>query len=76
MDFWYGLFAPGKTPDAIVARINADVVQVLGDPELRERFATAGVAPKSGTPQEFRAFVSREIARWSKLIGEIGLKPE
>ena len=76
MDFWYGLFAPGKTPDALVAQINRDVVEVLNDPELRERFVNAGVAPRPSTPAEFREFVSREIARWGKLIGEIGLKLE
>ena len=76
MDFWYGLFAPGKTPDALVAQINRDVVEVLNDPELRERFVSAGVAPRPSTPAEFREFVSREIARWGKLIGEIGLKLE
>ncbi len=76
MDFWYGLLAPGKTSDALVAQINADVVQVLNDADLRERFMGTGVAPRPSTPAEFRAFISREIVRWGKLIGEIGLKPE
>ena len=71
----YGLFAPGATPVALVTQINRDVVEVLTEAELRERFATAGVAPRTGTPAEFREFVSCEISRWSKLIGDIGLKP-
>ncbi len=76
MDFWYGLLAPGKTPDALVAQISQAVAEVLNDSEMRERFMTLGVATRPSTPDEFRAFISQEIARWSKLIGEIGLKAE
>lgn len=76
MDFWYGMLAPGKTADDVVARINADVVKVLNEPELRDRFQSLGVAPRPSTPEEFRVFIAREIVRWSKLIGDIGLKAE
>jgi len=73
---WYGLLAPGKTPRAIVQRLNTELRHVLGDPETRERFAKQGMDPAPGTAQEFAALIHGEIAKWAKVVRAAGIKPE
>jgi tripartite-type tricarboxylate transporter receptor subunit TctC len=66
---WFGLFAPDKTPDAIIARINADVRKILGDPELQEKYlAPQLLEPIMGSPEEFRRFIAADAQRWGKVI--------
>ncbi|MGQ0524024.1 MAG: tripartite tricarboxylate transporter substrate binding protein [Betaproteobacteria bacterium] len=76
VDGWYGLLAPGKTPAAIVNRLNAELRQVLNEAETRERFLQRGMQPAPGTAQEFAALIRNEIAKWSKVIRAAGIQPE
>lgn len=73
---WYGLLAPGKTPRAIVNRLNAELRQVLADPETRARFGTHGMDPAPGTAEEFAALIRSEIAKWAKVVRAAGIKLE
>jgi tripartite-type tricarboxylate transporter receptor subunit TctC len=73
---WYGLLAPGKTPRAIVGRLNAELRQVLADPETRRRFAANGMDPAPGSAEEFAALIRSEIAKWAKVVRAAGIKPE
>ncbi|MGZ8154619.1 MAG: tripartite tricarboxylate transporter substrate binding protein [Burkholderiales bacterium] len=72
----YTLFAPARTPRAIVDRVNRDVNNVLQQPETRERFLALGVTPIVSTPETLAEYMKREIARWAKVIKAIGVKPE
>jgi tripartite-type tricarboxylate transporter receptor subunit TctC len=76
VDGWYGLLAPGKTPAAIVNRLNAELRQVLNEAETRERFLQRGMQPAPGTAQEFAALIRSEIAKWGKVIRAAGIQPE
>lgn len=69
---WFGLVAPARTPAAIVARVNADVNEVLRMPEVQQKIEGAEVL--GGTPQQFAAFIGQEIDKWSKLIRALDLK--
>lgn len=73
---WYGLLAPGKTPRAILARLNAELRQVLTDPETRGRFLKIGMDPAPGTAEEFAALIKSEIAKWAKVVRAAGITPE
>jgi tripartite-type tricarboxylate transporter receptor subunit TctC len=73
---WYGLMAPAGTPREIVARLNADTVQVLRRPDVKERFATTDMEPTSSTPEQFAAHVRDEIAKWGKIVKATGMRPE
>ncbi|MEK6594371.1 MAG: tripartite tricarboxylate transporter substrate binding protein [Pseudomonadota bacterium] len=75
-DVWYGLFAPAKTPRAILARINADANRVLQDPETRQRFAGAGVEAAGGSMDEFTKYLHAEINKWAKVIREAGIRAD
>ena len=73
---WYGLLAPGRTPAALVNRLNGELRQVLNEPETRERFLQRGMEPAPGSAQEFGALIRSEIAKWEKVIRAAGIQPE
>lgn len=73
---WYGLLAPGKTPRAIVSRLNSELRQVLNDADTRKQFALRGMDPLPGTAAEFAALIRSEIAKWAKVVKSAGIKPE
>jgi tripartite-type tricarboxylate transporter receptor subunit TctC len=61
---WNGLFAPARTPPAIVDRINADANAILTDPAVQARFGELGAEATPGSHEAFRAFVAEELAKW------------
>lgn len=65
---WQGLVAPAATPKDIVAKINADVRDVLALPEVRERIAGLGAETVGGTPVEFAAYIRRETEKWRSVV--------
>jgi len=65
---WGGLFAPGGTPREIVARLNSELVKILGSEEIRRRFEDMGLVAKASTPDEFGRFLQSEMARWKGLL--------
>ncbi|HEX6002624.1 MAG TPA: tripartite tricarboxylate transporter substrate binding protein [Burkholderiales bacterium] len=71
---WFGLFAPAKTPQAIIARVNRDVVQILQSPEAQAALLKQGAQAMPTTPADFDAFLKKEIAKWGKVIREAGIK--
>jgi tripartite-type tricarboxylate transporter receptor subunit TctC len=73
-DAWMGLIAPGKTPSAVIARIHDLVVEAIKTPQAREKLATQLMEPVGNSPEQFRAVIEGEIARWSPVIKAIDLK--
>ena len=73
---WYGIFAPAKTPPAIVARLNSEIVKGLLSPEINQRFVANGGDPAPSTPDELRRYMIDESARWTKTIKVAGIKIE
>ena len=76
MAVWYGLMAPAGTPREAIALLNREIERVLKETEIRERFTTLGVAPAGGTPEAFGAFLQKEVAKFTKLIADTGMKVE
>jgi tripartite-type tricarboxylate transporter receptor subunit TctC len=74
--FWYGLLAPAKTPKAIIDKLNAEVVNILKQPEVRQRFTPLGIAPATNTPDEFDKLIASEIAVFNRLAKAANIKPE
>lgn len=73
---WYGLLAPGRTPRAIVGRLNAELQRVLNDSDTRKQFMQRGMDPLTGTAEEFAALIRSEIAKWAKVVRAAGIRPE
>jgi tripartite-type tricarboxylate transporter receptor subunit TctC len=73
---WWGLFAPAGTANPILDRINSDTLAALRNPEVRDRFAGLSVEPGGGSRAEFGDYVRREIAKYDKLVKQLGIKAE
>jgi tripartite-type tricarboxylate transporter receptor subunit TctC len=71
---WYAVLAPAQTPRDVVNRINADVVAILNQPDVRERMSKEGADPVGSTPQELAAYMKSEIAKWAKVIKAAGIQ--
>jgi len=73
---WYGVLAPAGTPRPIVDRLNAALVKALQSADVKERLASEAGEPVGNSPEEFHAFIQKEIARWAPVIRASGAKPE
>ena len=71
---WYGIFAPARTPAAIIQKLNAEIAKVLSDPESRERLAAQGLEPVIMTPEEVGRYTRQDSNRWERLIKSAGIK--
>jgi tripartite-type tricarboxylate transporter receptor subunit TctC len=73
---WYAAWLPARTPEAIVTRLNGEIVRITNLPDVRNRILDLGGEPVANTPAEFEAFQKVEMARWAKVIKESGAKAE
>jgi tripartite-type tricarboxylate transporter receptor subunit TctC len=69
---WYGLFAPAKTPKAVIDKINAETIKFLKSPEFAKVRAETGSEMLADTPENFTKFVHAESAKWSKVAKDSG----
>jgi tripartite-type tricarboxylate transporter receptor subunit TctC len=77
-DSWQGLFAPMKTPDAVLRRLHAAIVKALSDPALMKQIEIGGggAADPSRDPDDFATFVRRESERWQAIVKVSGAKAD
>ena len=73
---WAGIVAPAGTPKEIVDRVAAEAKKALADPALQAKLADQGIVAVGSGPEEFRAFVVEEIARWGKVVKDANIKIE
>ena len=69
---WFGLFAPAKTPPAIVRRMNQDIQEILKNREVIEKFQGQGADPFITQPAEFAAILKSDLAKWSEVVKASG----
>ncbi|MWL90808.1 tripartite tricarboxylate transporter substrate binding protein [Cupriavidus sp. SW-Y-13] len=73
-ELWYSLLAPAKTPRPVVDRINAAMMAALKSPDLADQFTKQGFEVKGSTPDELKTYITRELARWQRVITENNIK--
>jgi len=73
---WLAVVAPGKTPPAIIERMNREVKKVLADPDVVAALKLQGIEATPTTPDELRARIEHDIAKWRKLAQETGITME
>ena len=71
---WYAIFAPAKTPPALVEKISADIQRALKEPDVAQPFAAQGMDPNPTSPRELAAYIREDTARWAKIVRERHLK--
>jgi tripartite-type tricarboxylate transporter receptor subunit TctC len=65
---WLGLMAPKGTPQAVVAKLNAEVEKVVNRPDVKDMWAKQGAVPMTMTPAQFGAFLEKDIAKWADVV--------
>ena len=71
---WYGMVAPAKTPDHIVAALNRLTNEAMADPSVKEKLAAQGLTVAGDTPEHFRGYIEAETVKWAKVIKEAGVE--
>jgi tripartite-type tricarboxylate transporter receptor subunit TctC len=71
---WFGMFAPARTPQDIVGRLNREIVEILRAPAVRDWLLAQGADPSPSTPEEFAAYIKSETAKWKKVIEVSGAR--
>lgn len=73
---WHGWLAPAGTPPAILNRLNAELVRSTRSPDVVERLAPDGGEPVGSSPEQFSRHIADELARWGRLVREVGIRFE
>jgi len=71
---WYGMIAPAKTPEKIVASLNRIANEAMADPGVKQKLADQGLTVAGDTPEHFRGFIETETAKWAKVIKDAGVE--
>lgn len=73
---WAGLLSPTGTPKEVITKLNAEVVRIIAQSGINERFVSLGAELVSSTPEDFGAYIKSEIAKWGKVIRDSGAKAD
>jgi tripartite-type tricarboxylate transporter receptor subunit TctC len=71
---WYGMVAPGGTPEKIVKELNRITNEAMADPGVKSKLAEQGLTVAGNTPEHFRGFIESESRKWAKVIKDAGLQ--
>jgi tripartite-type tricarboxylate transporter receptor subunit TctC len=71
---WFGMLAPAGTPKPVVARLNQEVNRAFAAPEIKAAYAAEGIDPAGGTPEDLAKSIRDGMAKWGKLVRDLGLK--
>jgi tripartite-type tricarboxylate transporter receptor subunit TctC len=70
---WNALFAPAKTPTEVIAKLNAALREVVALPDVKQKLLDLGIEARAGSPEELKARLSDDIAKWTKVIEQAGI---
>ncbi|MGZ5090342.1 MAG: Bug family tripartite tricarboxylate transporter substrate binding protein [Burkholderiales bacterium] len=73
---WYGVFAPGRMPKAVLSKLSGEIARIIQLPEMSDKLAVQGAIPVGNSADEFARFVKSEMDQWGKIAQKIGLKPD
>jgi tripartite-type tricarboxylate transporter receptor subunit TctC len=71
---WFGVLAPGATPQAVLDRLNSEIVKHLQSPELMQRLEAEGAEPVGGTAREFAALIAKDVEKYKRVVKAAGIK--
>jgi len=71
---WMGLVGPAKLPEDVVRKLNGELNALVAEPAMVQRIEALGSEPKTGSPDDFKALIAGDIARWTKVIADAGIE--
>ena len=71
---WLGIMAPAKTPQAIVDKLNAEIVKIVNRPDVKAAWAKQGAVPMTMSPKEFDAYLRKDVDKWADVVKKTGAK--
>jgi tripartite-type tricarboxylate transporter receptor subunit TctC len=74
VSIWLGVLAPAGTPPAVISRLNAEIVKVMGEAEMKKQMTGAGIDARSSAPAEFAAAIRADTAKWAKIVRTAGAR--
>lgn len=76
MSQWYALFAPAKTPRAVIERLNRELNSVLADKAVQKKIEDQGAEVETSTPEQLKTLVQKEVVRWKGVVTAAKIKVE
>ena len=73
---FFGIFVPKDTPTSIVSQLNRELVSIMKEPALHSWLQDRGAEAASSTPEEFSAYIRRDLTKWAKVVKDVGIQPE
>ena len=73
---WQGVLAPAGTPRDVIVKLNAEMVRIINQPDVRKQLGDQGYEPAGNSPEQFAEYIKSEIAKWTRVIKAAGLKAE
>lgn len=73
---WYGILGPTGLPREILTRLGSELAKIVRSADLKERFATLGIEPVTGAPEEFANYIRAQVAKWSDVAKSAGVELE
>jgi len=73
---WFGVLAPAKTPAGIVARLNRELLAIMQDPAMKAWMESRGAEAVTSSPEEFAAYIKKDLAKWTRVVKEVGITAE
>ena len=73
---WYGVLAPAKTPQPIVAKLNREIVKILHSPDIQSKLSADGSEPVGNTPEQFHAHIKAEVTKWARVVRDASIRAD
>jgi tripartite-type tricarboxylate transporter receptor subunit TctC len=73
---WWGMLAPASTPPEVLELLNTEVTRIIGDADMKTRFANEGAEPVGGSPRDFATYLKADYEKWGRVVKEAGIRPE
>jgi tripartite-type tricarboxylate transporter receptor subunit TctC len=73
---WFGILAPARTPEQIVARLNVELVALTRDAEMQKWMDSRGAEARTSSPAEFRAYIRKDLEKWSRVVKAVNITVE
>jgi tripartite-type tricarboxylate transporter receptor subunit TctC len=73
---WYGIVAPAKTPRDVITKLNGEIRRIIHAPAMKPRLESQGFEPAGSTPEAFDAYIRSELAKWTKVVKQAGIKAD